>query len=341
MKKDVFADWLRELCMLVFIQTIQAFIFAIVMSLIISLLSGFPVDDESDAVASTGVIAVIVLASVSKIEDIVKKIFGIKSGFHDSGMRGGLKSLATTMMAANMAKGVLDNGRKVLGGAIGAAAAPIKANKDMNQARARLARDMNRYGGKPGIQAGAGAAGSPLPAGSSESGSSTSTPPAPTNPASAPAAASAGAAGGSSANDKLQDRIEAYNDKIAEIKANRGKAIRNSSITALSGLAETAGAIGFGAVGMTAGAAMGEGKEIVQAGLIGAGMGDKIGNLSVKPIKAASDLQNFAAENRAVNKELIKQTNMLNETKGNIRRVRQAKKELQRQLDNLDAGNID
>ena len=145
MKKDVFADWLREFCMLVFIQTVQAFIFAIVMSLIISVLSDFP-EDETDAVASTGVIAVIVLASVSKIEDIVKKIFGIKSGFHDSGMRGGLKSLATTMLAANMAKGVLDNGKKFFGGIGRGIGAGVSAKRDTSRARARLARDLSRSG---------------------------------------------------------------------------------------------------------------------------------------------------------------------------------------------------
>ena len=77
MKDNIFAHWLKELCSLVFLQAIQAFIFAIVMALIISVMTPDNVSaiERSDLVASTGIIAVIALASISKLEDLIKKIF--------------------------------------------------------------------------------------------------------------------------------------------------------------------------------------------------------------------------------------------------------------------------
>ena len=78
MKDNIFAHWLRELCSLVFIQSIQAFIFAIVMSLIISIMTPDNVgeigdENRSDYIAATGIIAVLAISSISKLEDLVKK----------------------------------------------------------------------------------------------------------------------------------------------------------------------------------------------------------------------------------------------------------------------------
>ena len=348
MKKEIFADWLKELCMLVFIQTVQAFIFAIVMSLILSLLMG-DYGSSNDVTGAVGIIAIILLAAVSKIEELIKKIFGIKSNVHDAGMRGGLKSLATTMMAASLAKGVLDNGKKFFGGAAGAISAPIKAQRDLNQARARMARDIGRYNNgaispsaRPGIGAGdngqqstAATPMSPASAtgGAGGAGSSIRTAP-------AMSAAAASSSGSSNNYDKLQEKIDAYNDRITEIKSKRRMDMKRSAIDAISGISETAGAIGFGAVGMTAGAALGEAKEMFQGGLAGMGAGDKIGSVAVSPIRTASNIQDMVSENRRVNEELKKQVNVLTEQGERIRTVRGAKKELDRQLSHFDAGDL-
>ncbi len=357
MKKDVFADWLKELCMLVFIQTIQAFIFAIVMSLILSLLSKDY--GESDNISgAVGIIAVMLLAAVSKVEELVKKIFGIKSNVHDTGMRGGMKSLATTMLAANLAKGVLDNGRKAIGGIGGAVAAPIKAQKEMNMARARMARDLNTANKAPQIGAGGGAGAG---AGAGGGGGTPQTANDYYNRAIEAkkkgdmngyrynmgiaagmnkAANAAPAAQASNPQQNLQEKIDAYNDRISEIKANRNKAVRSSLIKAASGITETAGAIGFGAVGMAAGAALGEGKEIIQGGLAGAGLGDKAGSIAMKPVSAANDISQMISENRKVNDELMKQTDVINEQGSRVRKVREAKKKLNEQLSNFDVGDL-
>lgn len=154
MKKDIFTTWIREFCSLVFIQTIQAFIFSIVMALIISVMTPDNITgiDRADVISATGFIAVIALASISKIEDLVKKIFGVQSSVTDPSMRGGMKSLASTLVAAKLAKGVLDNGKKMAGGIGGVFA----ANKKIRVAKTRYARDLNRKLGNGNPSSGTG-----------------------------------------------------------------------------------------------------------------------------------------------------------------------------------------
>lgn len=250
MKDNIFAHWLKELCSLVFIQTIQAFIFAIVMSLIISIMTPentgeIGEDNRSDYIAATGIIAVIAMSSISKLEELVKKIFGVQSGITDTGMRGGMKSLATTMMAANLAKGVLDNAGKVVGG-IGEASA---AKRGMNRQRARLARKIGNEGlpeNSSGAVAGA------------LNGASNNTPNKNSN--GAVAGTSNGTVSGTSnnlsggvgtglngattkkrtASKDLQKAYDDYEDKMQELKAKR----RAGRFKAISGVNETLGALG-------------------------------------------------------------------------------------------------
>lgn len=63
--------WVRELCSLVFIQSIQAFVFTIVIVLIVEVAQGESLNAEDTS--AFGVIAIIGLASISKIEDLTKK----------------------------------------------------------------------------------------------------------------------------------------------------------------------------------------------------------------------------------------------------------------------------
>lgn len=102
--------WLKEFCALVFVQSIQAFTFAIIMVMVINL-----VGDESanSKAAPLGMIAVVAMASISKLEDLVKKMFGIGPSVTDPSLRGGMKSWATGMVAFGAAKRVADNGKKV------------------------------------------------------------------------------------------------------------------------------------------------------------------------------------------------------------------------------------
>lgn len=366
MKKDILSDWLKEFCMLVFIQTVQAFIFAIVMSLILSILSGDFGSSESE-VASTSIIAVFLLASVSKIEDIIKKVFGVKSGFHDSGMRGGLRSLATFMMAGNIFKGVTDNVKKMTGGAAGV----IGANKNIARQRARMARDLNIYGA-PALNEKAPAKGttSNLPL----SDNTTSDDymkkaieaknkgdmreyernrgiAAGMKKASEPVAGvSSSKSGGDIA--KLQDKMDAYDDKIRDLKTKR----RQSAISMVSGGVETIGAAGGGLAGLAFGAALGETKEVIQGGMIGAGLGDKAGRLATQavasPVNAAASVSNTIRDigsirqsNREFEKEMASfsasSKEIINSRDKQIRTMRQAKKQLNKALENINAGNMD
>lgn len=326
MKKDIFADWLREFCMLVFIQTVQAFVFAIVMSLILSLIGG-NFGDEQDALGSTGIIAVLLLASVSKMEDIVKKIFGIKSGFHDSGMKGGLKSLATTMMAANMAKGVLDNGRKAIGGAMGFAGAGLEARKARKIADTRMARDINKFEKAGGTVSGdRTTVTSPTTAEGSSGGSGGS--------------GSGGGGGGSSASDKMQEKLDAYNDRMNEItQTRRGKQLAAAN-NFISGISESAGALGGAVVGAVGGMATGDASTTINAGMAGAGIGDSLGKMASSPVRMANTVTNWSIENQKINDDLKKEVSAINETSKKINTVHKARKELKRQLENLDAGDL-
>ena len=357
MKKDIFSDWLKEFCMLVFIQTIQAFIFAIVMSLILSLISG-NFGDPDNALGSTGLIAVIILASVSKIEDIVKKIFAVKSNFHDSGMRGGLKSLATTMMAANLAKGVTDNFKKVAGGVTGF----VGANKGIARQRARMARDINRYGTSNASSVGADGSSNPALNPSKDLTQEDYMEKAKEakkngdmrgyekNRGIAAGMRKTSESSGSSLSnsDKLQEKMDAYDDKIRELKQKR----RASVISVASGLNESVGAVAGGISGAAFGAAMGEAKEIIQAGGIGLGIGDKMGSLATRPLSAPgaiSDLTSDIKGWRQSNKEFEKEISSFNSTTREainardkqIKSVSMAKKKLNDALKDINAGNMD
>lgn len=358
MKKDILADWLREFCMLVFMQSVQAFIFAIVMSLILSILGGDFASSDSD-VAATSLMAVFLLASVSKIEDIVKKVFGIKSGFHDSGMRGGLKSLATTMMAGKLAKGALDNVGKITGGVTGA----IGAGRGIARTRARMARDLNKNaapqpvssGSKPALNAESTAADymdkakeakdkgdmrgyeryRGMAAGMNKSDK----------------AAGESASKGNGKSFDMQKAMDEYDDKIRNLKDQRRKSI----IGAASGIVETVGAAVGGTMGIIGGAALGEGKEIMQGGIVGIGVGDTAGKIATKiaasPVTVGAGVKNMASDigqwNNA-NKELQKEMSeyqsatkdAIKAREKQIKNVRDTKKKLNEELKNIDAGNM-
>ena len=338
MKKDIFSTWVREFCSLVFIQTIQAFIFAIVMTLIISVMTPDNVEgvERSDIISATGFIAVIALASISKIEDLVKKIFGVQSNITDPSMRGGMKSLASTMIAAKLAKGVLDNGKKVVGGVGGV----YSANKQMRIAKTRYARDMSRKLGEPASNKNTG--GTAPSASPATSAVSASKAPATVNDyyqkakeaknngdmpgyyknigiaagmqknmnaTNAPAVgaggniASVAAAGEAKAarfsNKDMADidkMRDAYEDKLSELKAKRAESV----IKGLSGLVETGGALVGGTAGAIAGASLGDVGDTLKYGLAGVGIGDAVGSVPGKVALGTKNIaQAVAADNRS------------------------------------------
>ena len=73
MKKDIFMVWLKEFCSLIFTQTVQAFLLAIIMSVVVATASNGNIEDQGNTISATGLIAIIALASISKVELLVKK----------------------------------------------------------------------------------------------------------------------------------------------------------------------------------------------------------------------------------------------------------------------------
>ena len=116
MRKDVFSVSLKEFCSLIFTQSIQAFILALIMMVIINLASQDRGLTSGTMTGATGIMAIIALASLSKVELLVKKIFGVESQFGDPAMKSGFGGLAGTYMAFRLGKNLLDNGKKMFGG---------------------------------------------------------------------------------------------------------------------------------------------------------------------------------------------------------------------------------
>lgn len=112
MKKGVFGTWFKELASLIFTQTVQAFLLAIVMSIIVNALSSSTGDG---ATYGAGLLAIIALSQFGKIELLIKNIFGVTSQFGGS-MQDGKGGLFGSLMALQMGKNVLNNIPKAVGG---------------------------------------------------------------------------------------------------------------------------------------------------------------------------------------------------------------------------------
>lgn len=127
MKKGIFGSWFREFATIVFTQTVQAFLLAIVLSVIVSALAG--ASNGDDAVGAAGLLAIIALSSFGKIEMLIKNIFGVTSAFGDPGsLRSGRGITAGTLMAARGVKQISDNVSKF-----------GQASRKINQGKAGLA----------------------------------------------------------------------------------------------------------------------------------------------------------------------------------------------------------
>ena len=122
--------WIKEFCELVFIQTLQAFIFALVISFVLNIMTYQTNLDATDRNTSLGIICIVALTSIFKVEEIARRIFGYGPTKADHG--NAVQSIGKSMMALKMGKNVLDNGRKIVSGAgaaIGAHSKKVKAYK--------------------------------------------------------------------------------------------------------------------------------------------------------------------------------------------------------------------
>lgn len=275
--------WLKEFCALVFIQSIQAFTFAIIMVMVINLVKG---ESANSKAAPLGMVAVVAMASIAKLEDLVKKMFGIGPSVTDPSLRGGMKSWATGMVAFGAAKRVADNGKKFFGG-IGSAAAASKAKKSALQRKQKFLDDYAKAHGA--IGAGSGGAGGGVGGSAGATGG----------------ASAGGAAGNVSYNDymKYRDRLEAYNDKINEAKKNQRAAFKDMG----KGILETGGAIAGAASGAAFSAATGDADTIIKSAITGAGVGDILGEKVIDiPVSVSTTIKDVSggAGKSAIKKEI-------------------------------------
>lgn len=327
MQKGVFTTWIKELCSLVFVQTIQAFILAIVLSIILIFIA--PTDGKitsQDSVSALGVLCIILLTSLTKMEQITKKIFGLDSGILQNKPPHGL---AATMLALKAAGRVLNNVPKMVGGigsaTLGAGLDKKKANAAMLAKLQRRGLDKNgnpMSGGVPQVNEGAGDGTSTLPdskeyydkakeakkAGDMNgyrtnmgiAAGMDKVKKAMNNNITAPS---------NSYTDKDKDNylkiMDQYDDAISKAKEKRRKGWE----TFASGAAETIGAGIGGGIGLSMGAisglATGDFDQIPKAAAYGLGVGDAAGeNLTKAVSSAATGIRSRAKVNSNLDKQL-------------------------------------
>ena len=328
MRKGVFETWIRELCSLVFIQSIQAFILTIIISLIINVAGN--VESDSTRTTSFGIVAIVGLASMGKMEDLAKRIFGIGPNLTAPSMHGGAKSFMTMMAAGGVAKRILDNTKKIEQGAKGHFTAnkeKMKAmesrNKAMGKLNKRVVRDFGspiassgleqmtqNSGGQEGTQHSGNVDDINNKSTTVSTGGNTRSDISPSAKAENTAASSnVGNPTGFSSrsisdNNKLHDKYEDqadeieknYKDKIDEIK----KKQRDNRRESYKGVAETIGALAGGTTGLVAGLSTGDVQHMIKGAGYGLGIGDKLGSKAVETPIAMANAMKEVAKNNAI-----------------------------------------
>lgn len=280
MKKDVFSSWLKELCSLIFVQTFQAFLMAIVMSIIIGALA----QTDQGTIDACGLLAVMALASFSKIELLLKNIFGLTSSYGDPSLAKGRQSFAGGMATIWGARRLLDNPRKIVAGGIGAFKGRVKMAKAKNDYLEAAAKggdgtSLDGPGGNPripGPNPGAVAAGVAGAGKISELSS---------NIANLNDAVRANT--DSNNKNSREDKLDKLKQAIADAKKERNDGLK----LMVSGAAETVGAahgaVAAGVIGLANG---GDnlGKTMIQGAGAGDIIGDTITNITVNGIPDAA-----------------------------------------------------
>lgn len=354
MKKDIFTVWLKEFCSLVFTQAVQAFLLAAIMSVVIATSSGNIPSNRGAGASATGIIAIIALTAVSKMELLVKKIFGIESQFGDPSMKSGMAGLAGTLIGARLAGRVLNNAGKIGSGLNDRR----KAKMAEAQARSKLARDLSRLNssqatdptaggtggtgvpGAPGVPVG-GAAGTGGATGAASDGTGGNATLNPTNLTIT--AGNVNVDGKQSPEEKRDAILDKYNEAIDKAKEQR----RQGTYKALSGGAETIGGIAGGLGGAAVGLATGD--AILQKTGVGMGIGDFVGESAVKTVKNVQDISIDVRDTSKAKSQATKDVADL--TGKDISSYRSAVKELEKYTSKLgditsdaskktDAGNI-
>ncbi len=300
MKKGIFGSWFKELSTLIFTQTIQAFLLAIVMSIVIMAMNNG--GDGTDTNYAAGMLAIIALSQFGKIELLVKNIFGVTSQYGGDMASGRGMLTAGKMAALGMGKKVLDNGKKIKEGISGG----IKAKNEIRSLKTQRAEALaeaeqsdkeqenisnttkylggtTMYGVRKAGQGftdnGAGATGGATAGGLGSSAQISQLIAAVNNTTRAIQANGKSGGSGNSAKDKVKD----IDQQIKEAEQKR----KDSRRQLISGVAETAGAIQGAAIGATVG--LGTGENVAAAAIGGAGAGDMVAGGVVRSVNTVVD----------------------------------------------------
>lgn len=264
-RNSVFNTWLRELCTLIFVQTFQAFLLAIIMSVIVSLTASEYLRNDN-GISAVGILAIFALLALPKIELLLKNIFGLTSGVADTSLAAGQRtSFAGGLLALGAARRLVDNPLKVLGGAKKAIGGQLRLRQAKNDKYDKEISDRND--GDEALLDGSGAPLGPRPGGGTGSGGAISR-------LSANIADLTRELQRQSRNSDAKDK----GDKLKELQSaiDEAKKQRNEGLkTMLKGSLETVGAAHGAVAGAVIG--MGRGENTLDTALKGAGVGDIIG----------------------------------------------------------------
>lgn len=282
MKNKVFNVWIKELTSIVFTQALQALVLAVLMSVVVGLFLASKADGANTTNYAIGVYAIIAMMSLSKIELLVKRIFGIGPATADVSMKGGGRDLLKTGIALKMGGRLLNNVPKVAAGVggllIGQGAARRRVRNaqqeyDEYKKQQKMDKDKEKLNGGKGT-----------------------------------ATASNRIASKSSAltADDLASALKNSNKKnpkneLRDAKDALNKERRENLSKITGGVLETAGAFGGGIIGAEIGMAMGD--DVLQNALIGAGVGDAIGEAANAPMSLYDYAMTAHEKNRNLNQE--------------------------------------
>lgn len=327
--------WMKEFVTLVFVQTIQAFIFAIIISIILYGLGGneetaatISADDNN---AALGLMSVFALLSIFKVEDMVKKIFGISDT--KASHRSALSSLAKTAVAARLGSRVLNNAGKFFGGLRSAR----QAGQDRRKLKKRLDEDMKDEGFVKGSDGKWAPAQSSSPKRTVSLGvSQTNTVGVNTNTGLAPISrnsddavnidmdalfgnANSQAQMSAATQRRVKNALRAYEDKASEINKARNEGIKNM----ISSATESVGAVIGGTAGGILLGADGDIDDMLRGVVGGAGVGDIVGKGAVEAVDKATKLvqRNYKREKGVSNKELKRAIDEYKDAVGKTKRT--------------------
>lgn len=346
MKKGIFGNWFRELATLIFTQTVQAFLLAIIMAIVISALSSSGNGGDPNTNYAAGMLAIIALSQFGKVEMLVKNIFGVTSQFGDPAMGDKNPLTAGKLIAMKAGSRLLDNGKKAVGGAWKSHVAKrdiknlngeLETAKELDEAKANEEKEriqsaqnkINNLGGTDayGIQAASrqfdigNVPGAPTEGNSSGGlgipSASLNQLIAAVNLNTQAVNSAAGKGAGAVGGEKPKSEADKVREKIKEAENRRKEGRKEMASGIVETVAAVPGTVAGAGVGLASAAFTGANPldAMAQGAITGAGLGDALGGQVVKTTNSVIDDQKAKKEIINQINNNIKQVQEINTTK--------------------------